>query len=60
MKEWRVPKYDAARQQAAKISFTPFDPLQAEIIANYIYQSSPYLTGNTLRHRYKTQPVNAV
>jgi hypothetical protein len=25
-----------------------------------IYKSSPYLTGNTLRLRYKAQPVNAV
>jgi hypothetical protein len=25
-----------------------------------IYKLSPYLTGNTLRLRYKAQPVNAV
>jgi hypothetical protein len=27
---------------------------------NYMYNFSPYLTGNTLRLRYKAQPVNAV
>jgi hypothetical protein len=25
-----------------------------------VYKHSPYLTGNTLRLRYKAQPVNAV
>jgi hypothetical protein len=25
-----------------------------------IYKFSPYLTGNTLRLRYKAQPINAV
>jgi hypothetical protein len=38
--------------------------LQIEILPNniyiYIYKSSPYLTGNTSRLRYKAQPVNAV
>jgi hypothetical protein len=29
-------------------------------VLNNIYKSSPYLTGNTLRHQYKAQPVNAV
>jgi hypothetical protein len=31
-----------------------------EFIQNNIYKFSPYLTGNTLRLRYKAQPVNAV
>jgi hypothetical protein len=29
-------------------------------LINNIWEFSPYLTGNTLRHRYKAQPVNAV
>jgi hypothetical protein len=31
-----------------------------EFLLCNIYKSSPYLTGNTLRLRYKAQPVNAV
>jgi hypothetical protein len=30
------------------------------VYINNIYEFSPYLTGNTLRHHYKAQPVNAV
>jgi hypothetical protein len=36
------------------------DPLKTTILLNCIYKFSSYLTGNTLRHRYKDQPVNAV
>jgi hypothetical protein len=36
------------------------NPLRTEFLYNYIYKFSPYLTGNTLRLRYKAQPVNAV
>jgi hypothetical protein len=35
-----------------------FNPLKTESLLNDIYKSSPYLTGNTSRHRYKAQPVN--
>jgi hypothetical protein len=31
-----------------------------EFLQNYIYKFSSYLTGNTLRLRYKAQPVNAI
>jgi hypothetical protein len=37
-----------------------FNPLKTEFLLNSIYESSSYLTGNTLRLRYKDQPVNAV
>jgi hypothetical protein len=36
------------------------NPLKTEFLPNNIYKSSLYLTGNTLRLRYKAQPVNAV
>jgi hypothetical protein len=35
-------------------------PLKPEAHANSVLKFSPYLTGNTLRLRYKSQPVNAV
>jgi hypothetical protein len=34
--------------------------LKAEFLTNTVQKFSPYLTGNTLRLRYKCQPVNAV
>jgi hypothetical protein len=34
--------------------------LETEFLLNNIYKFSSYLTGNTLRHHYKAQPVNAV
>jgi hypothetical protein len=34
--------------------------LKVKFLLNNIYKSSPYHTGNTLRLRYKAQPVNAV
>jgi hypothetical protein len=34
--------------------------LRAEFLLNNIYKFSSYLTGNTLRLRYKAQPVNGV
>jgi hypothetical protein len=34
------------------------NPLKTELYT--LYRSGPYLTGNTLRVRYKDQPVNAV
>jgi hypothetical protein len=34
--------------------------LKTEFLHNFIYKSSSYLTGNTLRLHYKAQPVNAV
>jgi hypothetical protein len=37
-----------------------FNPLKTEFFHNFIHKSSSYLTGNTLLHHYKTQPVNAV
>jgi hypothetical protein len=37
----------------------PFNPWKPEINLNN-FKFSPYLTGNTLRLRYKAQPVNAV
>jgi hypothetical protein len=39
---------------------THFNFLKTEFLHNFIYKYSPYLTGNTLRLRYKCQPVNAV
>jgi hypothetical protein len=36
------------------------NPLKTEFIHNFIYKFSLYVTGNTLRLRYKDQPVNAV
>jgi hypothetical protein len=36
------------------------NPLKTEFLLTNIYKSSSYLTGNTLRLRYKAQPVNAV
>jgi hypothetical protein len=33
---------------------------EPEGFVNYTQKSSTYLTGNTLRLRYKAQPVNAV
>jgi hypothetical protein len=36
------------------------NPLKTEFLLNDVYKSSPYLTGKTLRLRYKAQPVNAV
>jgi hypothetical protein len=36
------------------------NPLNTEFVRNFIYEFSLYLTGNTLRLRYKAQPVNAV
>jgi hypothetical protein len=36
------------------------NPSKTEFLRNNIYKSSLYLTGNTLRLRYKAQPVNAV
>jgi hypothetical protein len=35
-------------------------PLKTAFLLYNIYKFSSYLTGNTLRHRYKAQPVNAV
>jgi hypothetical protein len=37
-----------------------FNALKTEFNLNELYKFSPYLTGNTLRLRYKAQPVNAV
>jgi hypothetical protein len=34
--------------------------LQTEILSSHIYKFSSNLTGNTLRLRYKAQPINAV
>jgi hypothetical protein len=34
--------------------------VKPEIVQNNFSKFSPYLTGNTLRLRYETQPVNAV
>jgi hypothetical protein len=39
---------------------TVVNPLKTGFLLNNIYESSPYLTGNTLRLHYKAQPVNAV
>jgi hypothetical protein len=36
------------------------NPLNTELRLNDIYKCSSYLTGNTLRLRYRDQPVNAV
>jgi hypothetical protein len=36
------------------------NPLKTEFLLNKIYKLSSYLTGNMLRLRYKTQPVNTV
>jgi hypothetical protein len=36
------------------------NPLKTEFLLSNIYKSSPYLTGNTLRLRYKAQPDTAV
>jgi hypothetical protein len=36
------------------------NPLRNEFLLNNIYKFSPYLTGNTLRLRYRDQSVNAV
>jgi hypothetical protein len=36
------------------------NPLETELLHNFIYRSSPYLTGNTSPLHYKAQPVNAV
>jgi hypothetical protein len=36
------------------------NPLQTEFLINNIQDFSSYLTGYTLRLRYKDQPVNAV
>jgi hypothetical protein len=36
------------------------NPLKHAISSEWVYTLSPYLTGNTLRLRYKAQPVNAV
>jgi hypothetical protein len=38
----------------------PLNPLKAEFLHNLIYKSSLYLTGNTIRFRYKDQTVNVV
>jgi hypothetical protein len=35
-------------------------PLKIEFLISNIYKFSSYLTGNTLRHRYKAKPVNTV
>jgi hypothetical protein len=37
-----------------------FNPLKIYCLLNSTYKFSSYLTGNTLRLRYKAQPVNAV
>jgi hypothetical protein len=44
---------------ARKFSFE-LNPLKTEFLLNNIFKSSLYLTGNTLRLRYKAQLVNAV
>jgi hypothetical protein len=36
------------------------NPLKTEFLHNFIYKFISYLTVNTLRLRYRTQPVNAV
>jgi hypothetical protein len=36
------------------------DTVWAQLLLNNTYKSSPYLTGNKLRRRYKPQQVNAV
>jgi hypothetical protein len=36
------------------------NPLKTEFLVTNISESSPYLTGNTLRHRYRAELVNAV
>jgi hypothetical protein len=41
-------------------TWTTINPLKTEFLINNTYKFSPYLTGNTLRHRYKDQPVNVV
>jgi hypothetical protein len=47
-------------QKFCKDSYMCTSPLKTEILHNFTYKSSPYLTGNTLRLHYKAQPVNAV
>jgi hypothetical protein len=37
-----------------------FNPLRTEVLLSNIQESSSYLTGNTLRFRYKAQQINAV
>jgi hypothetical protein len=37
-----------------------FNLLNTGFLLNTIYKFGPYLRGNTLRHRYKAQPVNAL
>jgi hypothetical protein len=39
---------------------TVINPLKKEFSLNFIQKFSSYLTGNTLRLRYKAQPINAV
>jgi hypothetical protein len=36
------------------------NPLKIEFIHSFIYKSSSYLTGNTLRLHYKAQPGNSI
>jgi hypothetical protein len=63
----------AVYRQSVRIGIKPFEAhdqrffLQlnhsghkTEFLLNNIYKLSSYLTGNTLRLRYKAQPVNAV
>jgi hypothetical protein len=49
--------HDRAQDQP---SMERANTLKTALLLNNIYKSSPYLTGNTLRLRYKAQPVNAV
>jgi hypothetical protein len=45
---------------ARTVGARAINPLKTEFLHNFIYKSSPYVTGNTLRLHYKAQPVNAV
>jgi hypothetical protein len=70
-KSWKWPekpdilKYEC-RDSCQSKDFIPsrnallFTPLKTEFLHNFINKSSLYLTGNSLRLRYKAQPVNAV
>jgi hypothetical protein len=42
-----------------KLSSNYINLLETQILLNSIWKASSYLTGNTLRLRYKAQPVNA-
>jgi hypothetical protein len=55
-----VRRKNGQNKDINRVSELIFNPLKTEFLHSFIYKSSSYLTGNTIRLHYKAQPVNAV